>query len=159
MEDLDAADVSRLIVPDVLVLVVSIVVFVICKVLLKPPENGGDNSSPENSGEVYHRRQIHQSMVAEGIRSFVVMVLCALVAVILPSAISAFYFLSFLVVVTWWSTYHVWGSKFNFWLLLWLIYSGAHLILLYLYQFPFFQDCVPPHYPDDGDDPDNFFQR
>ncbi|XP_072051805.1 piezo-type mechanosensitive ion channel component 2-like [Amphiura filiformis] len=156
LDDLDAADVSRLIVPDVLVLVVSIVVFAISKVLLKPSANPAEEESVD-TGEVYHRRQIHQSVVAEGIRSFCVMVLCGLVAVILPSAISAFYFLTFLVVVTWWSTYHVWGSKFNIWVLLWLLYSGAHLILLYLYQFPFFQEAVPPEFTTETDE--NFFQR
>ena len=159
LNDLDAADLSRLIVPDILVLVAGIVVFVFCRALLKPSEETeGENGE---GGEVYHRRQIRSSMVVEGIRSFCVMLLCGLVAVILPSAISAFYFLTFLIVVTWWSFYQSWGSKFNIWVLIWLLYSGAHLIVLYLYQFPFFQTAVMPDVPDiePMDPKDNFFAR
>ena len=160
LDDLPAESVIRLIVPDVAVLTTAVIVFILCKVLLRPPaetEQDGSGAGDVDTG-VYHRRQVQPSIVAEGMRSFVLMVLCGLVATILPSAISAFYFLSLLIVVTWWSFYKSWGSKFNAWMAVWLMYSGAHLILLYLYQFPFFQDAVPPEF-EVVDSEDDMFAR
>ncbi|XP_071784673.1 piezo-type mechanosensitive ion channel component 1-like isoform X3 [Asterias amurensis] len=153
LDELSAVSLCRLILPDVVLLIVTIVVFVVCKKLFAPsapppegtnPQEASGGSSSGGSGVgVVKRRTKQKSVVAEGIQSFIAMFLCALAAVILPSAISGFYFITFLMVITWWSLYQSWGRRFYHVCIVWLLYSGAHILTLYLYQFPFFQEAVP----------------
>ena len=150
--ELSGVSVCRLILPDVVVLIVAIVVLVVCKKLFAPA-NPSEESQPADAGggsSVVHRRTKHKSVVVEGIQSFIAMLLCAFAAVILPSAISGLYFMTFLLVITWWSFYRSWGQRFYHMCIVWLLYSGAHIFTLYLYQFPFFQEAVPP---------ENFYAR
>ncbi|XP_030831614.1 piezo-type mechanosensitive ion channel component 1 isoform X4 [Strongylocentrotus purpuratus] len=146
LDDLDALNVARLVVPDVILLVVSLIVFLSCKYILTPPPQTSESDSDENDeplAPVMERRPRRTSVVVEGLRSCNVMLFCALSGIIFPSAISSVYFVGFLVVVTWWSFYQSWGRVFKWIQVLWLIYSGAHVIVLYLVQFQFFQELVP----------------
>lgn len=61
-----------------------------------------------------------------------------------PSVLTSVYFLAFLGVGTWWACYKSFGRKFAVLRIALLLYSGANLILLYLYQFQFFQAALQP---------------
>ncbi|ESO89783.1 hypothetical protein LOTGIDRAFT_124598, partial [Lottia gigantea] len=63
--------------------------------------------------------------------------------IILPSVLSAVYFVSFLTIATLWALYYSMGRKFAFYRGFLLIFSGLHILTLHLYQFQFFQDGVP----------------
>ncbi|XP_071824095.1 piezo-type mechanosensitive ion channel component 1-like isoform X9 [Apostichopus japonicus] len=129
----------RLVAPDAVVFLLTIVIFVASKKLVGPSPD-----DVQRQGVVMERRPRKHSQVAEGITCFITMALLAAAGIIVPSAISSVYFLSLLIVATWWALYMTWGRVFNVLQLVWLIYSGAHIILLYLYQFQFFQEEIDP---------------
>ncbi|KAL7985611.1 hypothetical protein Chor_004181 [Crotalus horridus] len=63
--------------------------------------------------------------------------------IILPSACSAVYFFTFLGLCTWWS----WNCPispvlFNSLCVFLAIFSAGHIIVLYIYQLPYFQDLI-----------------
>nr|XP_015209180.1 PREDICTED: piezo-type mechanosensitive ion channel component 2 isoform X2 [Lepisosteus oculatus] len=76
----------------------------------------------------------------------VVTILLGLTGIMLPSLTSAVYFLVFLGLCTWWSLCRTFDQLvFSCLCVLMAIYSAGHLLVLYLYQFQFFQELVPPH--------------
>ncbi|XP_072051967.1 piezo-type mechanosensitive ion channel component 2-like [Amphiura filiformis] len=143
LDNLPISTLCRLIVPDIMVCITAIVVYIICRILIL---RQNDVITTERSiSRTTKRKHLHQTtIIIQGVQNAMTVCLCAVAGVILPSAISAVYFLSFLIIITWWSLYKSWGSKFNLWMLGWLMYSGTHVILLYLYQFQFFQEILPP---------------
>ncbi|KAG2458531.1 PIEZ2 protein, partial [Polypterus senegalus] len=65
--------------------------------------------------------------------------------IMLPSLTSAVYFFVFLGLCTWWSFCRTFDPLiFSCLCVLMAIFSAGHLIGLYLYQFQFFQELVPP---------------
>lgn len=63
----------------------------------------------------------------------------------LPSLTSTVYFFTFLGLCTWWSFCRTFDPLlFSCLCVLMAIFSAGHLIMLYLYQFQFFQEAVPP---------------
>uniref|UniRef100_A0A8D3DGT2 Piezo-type mechanosensitive ion channel component n=1 Tax=Scophthalmus maximus TaxID=52904 RepID=A0A8D3DGT2_SCOMX len=65
--------------------------------------------------------------------------------VMLPSMTSAVYFFIFLFLCTWWSLCRTFDTLiFSCMCVLMAIFSAGHLIILYLYQFQFFQEAIPP---------------
>lgn len=58
--------------------------------------------------------------------------------------LSAWYFLLFLLLAVLWSCYQSLGRRFTCLRIFLLFYTGAHILLIHLYQFQFFQDNVPP---------------
>ncbi|CAN9502681.1 unnamed protein product [Ophioblennius macclurei] len=79
----------------------------------------------------------------------VVTILLGLTGVMLPSLTSAVYFLLFLFLCTWWSLCRTFNTLiFSCMCVLMAIFSAGHLLVLYLYQFQFFQEAIPPddHY-------------
>uniref|UniRef100_A0A673Y0V0 Piezo type mechanosensitive ion channel component 2 n=1 Tax=Salmo trutta TaxID=8032 RepID=A0A673Y0V0_SALTR len=75
----------------------------------------------------------------------VVTILLGLTGIMLPSLTSAVYFFTFLGLCTWWSfcrTFH--PLIFSCLCVLMAIFSAGHLVILYLYQFQFFQEFIPP---------------
>nr|XP_020471464.1 piezo-type mechanosensitive ion channel component 2-like [Monopterus albus] len=75
----------------------------------------------------------------------VVTLLLGLAGIIMPSLTSSVYFLVFLGLVWWW----VFGRSINLLLfsslcVMMTIFSGGHLLALYLYQLPLAQQLVPP---------------
>uniref|UniRef100_A0A668AP96 Piezo type mechanosensitive ion channel component 2 n=1 Tax=Myripristis murdjan TaxID=586833 RepID=A0A668AP96_9TELE len=62
----------------------------------------------------------------------------------LPSLTSAVYFFVFLFLCTWWSFCRTFDNLiFSCMCVLMAIFSAGHLIVLYLYQFQFFQESIP----------------
>lgn len=65
--------------------------------------------------------------------------------IMLPSLTSTVYFFTFLGLCTWWSFCRSFDPLvFSCLCVLMGIFSAGHLIVLYLYQFQFFQEAVPP---------------
>ena len=139
-------DIIRLVLPDVAVFLTGLLTYVVCFKLL-PEEK---NQSPELPTVVkpQKRRTVNSVLDFVG-ESFLVLVLAAS-GVIVPSVISALYFLSFMCLATIWSLYGHLGRKFNAFRIILLIYCAAHILVLHLYQFQFFQETV---------DPDSFIAR
>ncbi|KAG5268877.1 hypothetical protein AALO_G00217460 [Alosa alosa] len=75
----------------------------------------------------------------------VVTILLGLAGIMLPSLTSTVYFFTFLGLCTWWSFCRSFDPLvFSCLCVLMGIFSAGHLIVLYLYQFQFFQEAVPP---------------
>ncbi|XP_056149372.1 piezo-type mechanosensitive ion channel component 2 [Lampris incognitus] len=75
----------------------------------------------------------------------VVTILLGLTGIMLPSLTSAVYFFVFLFLCTWWSFCQTVDTLiFSCMCVLMAIFSAGHLIVLYLYQFQFFQESIPP---------------
>ncbi|GAA6107095.1 piezo-type mechanosensitive ion channel component 2 isoform X4 [Tachysurus ichikawai] len=75
----------------------------------------------------------------------VVTILLGFTGIMLPSLTSAMYFFTFLGLCTWWSFCRSFDTLlFSCLCVLMAIFSAGHLIILYLYQFQFFQEAVPP---------------
>ncbi|XP_071959086.1 piezo-type mechanosensitive ion channel component 1-like [Antedon mediterranea] len=139
--DVTALSSIRLVAPDVIVFIVSGIVLASCHKLLAQ-ERAQETTQSAMSNTVYKRKKEKRSIVIAGLRGLLTMTLLAFAAIIEPSMISAVYFVSFLVVVTWWSLYKTTGNRFIYWQGCWMVFSGFHLVLLYLCQFQFFQDNV-----------------
>lgn len=74
----------------------------------------------------------------------VIFVLCPASGIMLPSLTSTVYFFTFLGLCTWWSFCRSFDPLlFSCLCVLMAIFSAGHLIVLYLYQFQFFQEAVP----------------
>ncbi|XP_010786126.1 piezo-type mechanosensitive ion channel component 2-like, partial [Notothenia coriiceps] len=64
--------------------------------------------------------------------------------IMLPSLTSAVYFFIFLFLCTWWSLCRTFDTLiFSCMCVLMAIFSAGHIIVLYLYQFQFFQESIP----------------
>ncbi|KAM6948367.1 piezo-type mechanosensitive ion channel component 2 [Aplochiton taeniatus] len=75
----------------------------------------------------------------------VVTILLGLTGIMLPSLTSAVYFFVFLGLCTWWSFCQTFDTLvFSCMCVLMTIFSAGHLVVLYLYQFQFFQEIIPP---------------
>ncbi|XP_031802511.1 piezo-type mechanosensitive ion channel component 2 isoform X4 [Sarcophilus harrisii] len=75
----------------------------------------------------------------------VVTILLGSTGMMLPSLTSLVYFFVFLGLCTWWSWCRTFDPLiFSCLCVLMAIFSAGHLIGLYLYQFQFFQEAVPP---------------
>ncbi|XP_043081658.1 piezo-type mechanosensitive ion channel component 2 isoform X2 [Puntigrus tetrazona] len=75
----------------------------------------------------------------------VVTILLGLTGMMLPSLTSAVYFFTFLGLCSWWSFCRSFDPLlFSCLCVLMAIFSAGHLVMLYLYQFQFFQESVPP---------------
>ncbi|XP_051543569.1 piezo-type mechanosensitive ion channel component 2-like isoform X1 [Myxocyprinus asiaticus] len=75
----------------------------------------------------------------------VVTTLLGLTGIMLPSLTSTVYFFTFLGLCTWWSFCRTFDPLlFSCLCVLMAIFSAGHIIMLYLYQFQFFQEAVPP---------------
>ncbi|KAM6918193.1 piezo-type mechanosensitive ion channel component 2 [Xenentodon cancila] len=76
----------------------------------------------------------------------VVTILLGLTGIMLPSLTSFAYFSLFLFLGTWWSLCRTFNTLiFSCMCVLMAIYSSGHIIVLYLYQFQFFQESVSPN--------------
>ncbi|KAL2085458.1 hypothetical protein ACEWY4_018778 [Coilia grayii] len=117
-------------------------------------EEGEETKEPEESTKMKILRQIAgvASKLKEIIGNLittagkvVVTILLGLTGIMLPSLTSTVYFFTFLGLCTWWSFCRSFDPLvFSCLCVLMGIFSGGHLIVLYLYQFQFFQEAVPP---------------
>ncbi len=141
----DAANIIRVVVPDIAMFIVSLVVFILCRKFI-PRTSDRDEPSPSDASSLgsVKTRVIRPTVIINLLGQFLVVLLLAASGIAYPSVISSLYFLTFLAAATWWACYKAVGRKFAVCRVLLLIYSGAHLVLLYLYQFQFFQVALAP---------------
>ncbi|XP_055955380.1 piezo-type mechanosensitive ion channel component 2 isoform X2 [Patella vulgata] len=139
LDGVSVVNVVRLAATDGLVLIISLVVFLISFFLLKREANQL-TSLPLITTKSRRRRGIP---LIEFVGEFILNLLIAASGIILPSALSAVYFASFLILATLWSFYHTLGRKFAIFRVFLLTFSGLHILALHLYQFQFFQEAVP----------------
>ena len=103
------------------------------KFILQPPPS-------RRRRRVFERTAMFVNLIGE----LLVVLFLAASGIAQPSVFSAVYFLSFIGVATTWGCYKTLGKKFAVVRMLLLAYSGAHLLVLYLYQFQFLQDAIDP---------------
>ncbi|XP_015247000.1 PREDICTED: piezo-type mechanosensitive ion channel component 2 [Cyprinodon variegatus] len=76
----------------------------------------------------------------------VVTILLGMTGIMLPSLTSFVYFSIFLFLCTWWSLCRTFNTLiFSCMCVLMAIFSAGHLVVLYLYQFQFFQESISPN--------------
>ncbi|XP_077982492.1 piezo-type mechanosensitive ion channel component 2-like [Glandiceps talaboti] len=136
--DIPVVDAIRAVAPDVSMCIISIIVYAVCYKLTK------NERSRSETGTTVHRRTTQRTVAMDLLWSFTTCFLTALAGIILPSVTSSVYFITFLIVVSWWSCYNSWGRKLVYVRIVMLTYCGAHLVALYLYQFQFFQTALHP---------------
>ncbi|KAM5222304.1 piezo-type mechanosensitive ion channel component 2 isoform 2-T2 [Ctenodactylus gundi] len=117
-------------------------------------EAAGTEGEPEDSAKLKMARRL--ACVASRLKEFVgnmittagkvvVTILLGSSGMVQPSLTSAVYFLVFLGLCTWWSWCRTLDPLlFSCLCVLLAIFTAGHLIGLYLYQFQFFQEAVPP---------------
>lgn len=172
LDEADALNIARLIGPDITACIICVITAVVCffyqgtqaqnnnievevheQVVFEDPEN--PHSAPHSpvTPIVIERpeKKTSPSRAAQfciallRLSDFIFVLLLALVAVIWPCVLSAIYFLTFLLVITWWSVYlPLKRPVLNGIKIFLLIYSAAHLVVLYLYQLQVFQQHVEP---------------
>lgn len=130
----------RIILPDIISFVVSLLVLIACRLLLKPRESS--TSLAENGDETIRARLFRTGVIiADFLGNFLVIALTGLCGITTPSILNSIYFLAFLIVATVWSC----GVRLSFWFSVYrfliLIYCGLHLVATYLNQFEFMADA------------------
>ncbi|XP_051565072.1 piezo-type mechanosensitive ion channel component 1 isoform X1 [Myxocyprinus asiaticus] len=107
-------------------------------------EKGGLYSSSGAAQLAAHLRATAQRFLRNMGRILAVTLL-AVAGITLPSAFSAFYFLLFVIVCTWWACHFpISHLGFNTLCVMVAFFTGGHLVCLYLYQSSFAQDIFSP---------------
>jgi hypothetical protein len=155
LDNSDAIRILRLIFPDIIILAVSTICFVIIRrtlitkrrretneELLSPLTLSATNSSSSTTSlKLIWPRLLS---VLRRIRLFLQFVIIGIAAFVYPSIINSMYFVFFLTLAFIWSLSIKFGRKYRLARALLVIYTGIHLLIFYLYQFGFFQDVLPP---------------
>ncbi|CAF3646268.1 unnamed protein product [Rotaria sordida] len=163
LERLDNSNVIRivrLIVPDVVIFVLSTICFFVIRrtlILLRRRQRSelqtsiaSDviNSSPsmDSSTSTTTKRSSWPRLlsIVRRIRLFIQFIIVGFAAFVYPSIINSIYFIFFLIIAFVWSLSVKFGKKYELVRALLVIYTGMHLLILYLYQFTFFQEALPP---------------
>ena len=132
----DTANIVRLLAPDLLVFIISLACVIGSRKVHLHVRSSHGRSHHDRDG----------SPVEDVLPVFVALMLL-LGGIVQPNVISSVYFLSFLFLGTLWACHRSIRFKKNkalFCLKVFLtVYAGLHVILLYLYQFEFFQELLP----------------
>uniref|UniRef100_A0A669F886 Uncharacterized protein n=1 Tax=Oreochromis niloticus TaxID=8128 RepID=A0A669F886_ORENI len=139
----------RLLLPDVGLLVSTLFILRLCRKLLRPVpqvnlhENGIPPSEPQVTTRTSTLKNGKYCLIHLFSSWLVIFYVCT--GIILPSLTSGVYFGVFLGLVWWW----VFGRSISMLLfsslcVMMAIFSGGHLLVLYLYQLPLSQELIPP---------------
>lgn len=133
-------DIFRIIVPDVVVMVISITCVVCCRGLI--------NASPLYSHTPQHIVVSPESSTWDNVMPYFIAVMLLVGGIMLPSLASAIYFIIFLILGTLWACHKAFRLQrkraFAYLRFALMVYSGVHVLTLYMYQFQFFQTSLPP---------------
>jgi len=152
----DPVNAVRIILPDIGVFLVTLVIFIICRVLLheRPPDTddaavsaaltGADRTSATVSPE-YRRLFKYGIMIGDFLGNFAVVMMMGACGIALPSVINGVYFILFIAVLTLWSCCVRAGGWFACLRYLLLIYVAVHVIVIHLTQFEFMQHAWDNH--------------
>lgn len=137
-----AIEVFRIIAPDVIVMAVAIICIVFYRGLI------GVSPLPPNTPR--HFRMPSDSTTWDNVMPYFIAVMLLIAGIMLPSLASAIYFIIFLILGTMWACHKAFRLRrkkaFAYLRFTLMIYSGLHLVTLYLYQFQFFQASLPPEH-------------
>jgi len=143
LDNSNAIRILRLIFPDIIILAVSTICFVtIRRTILSSTVSSAANNNNDTEGQ----KQLWPRLLSilRRIRLFIQFAIVGFAAFVYPSIINSIYFIFFLTLAFIWSLSAKFGKKYAFARALLVIYTGVHLLVLYLYQFGFFQDVLPP---------------
>ena len=139
-DGVSALDVFRIIVPDVVVIAVSMTCVVCCRGLV--------DSSSLHSTTPQRIRITSDSSSWDNVMPYFIAVMLLSGGIMLPSLASAIYFLMFLILGTMWACHKAVRLRrkkaFASVRIALMVYSGVHVLTFYMYQFQFFQDVLPP---------------
>ena len=103
------------------------------------------SSTNSNAGIVNRTNVLSRlTSIIKRIRLLIQFVIVGLAALFNPSLMNSLYFIFFLSIGFAWSLSIKFGRKFAIIRALFVIYTSIHLLILYLYQFTFFQEALPP---------------
>lgn len=137
-----AIEVFRIIAPDVFVMAVAIICVVFSRGLISisplPP------NTPRNF------KISSDSTTWDNVMPYFIAVMLLIGGIMLPSLASAIYFIIFLILGTMWACHKAFRLRrkkaFAYLRFTVMVYSGLHVVTLYLYQFQFFQASLPPEH-------------
>jgi len=154
----DPINAIRIILPDVGVFIVTLLIFICCRVLLQPqqPPATADDAAASTAltgndrtnvvGPAEHGRLFKYGvMIGDFLGNFVVVMLMGACGIALPSIINSVYFLLFVAVLTLWSCCVCRGTWFACLRYVLLIYLAVHVITIHLTQFEFMQYAWDNH--------------
>ena len=135
-----ALDVFRIIAPDVVVIAVSITCVVCSRGLI--------DSTPLRPQTPQHIKISTDSSTWDNVMPYFIAVMLLVGGIMLPSLASAIYFVMFLILGTMWACHKAVRLRrkraFAYVRFGLMVYSGLHVLTLYMYQFQFFQRYLPP---------------
>ncbi|CAF3894722.1 unnamed protein product [Rotaria sp. Silwood2] len=159
LDNSNAIRVLRLIFPDIVIFAISTICFFVIRrtlIVLRRRQSeiqssitsNAINLSPsiDSSTSTTHKRISWPRLlsIVRRIRLFIQFIIVGFAAFVYPSIINSIYFIFFLIIAFVWSLSIKFGKKFAFVRASLVIYTGMHLLTLYLYQFTFFQEALPP---------------
>ncbi|CAF2675030.1 unnamed protein product [Rotaria sp. Silwood2] len=155
LDNSNAIRILRLIFPDIIILAISIICFVIIRRQLLSTRNRETNEpltsqtiSPLTNSSISTTSQTklwpRLLSILRRARLFLQFVIVGFAAFVYPSIINSIYFIFFLTLAFIWSLSVNFGRKYALARTLLSIYAGVHLLIFYLYQFGFFQDVLQP---------------
>jgi len=153
----DPLNAVRIILPDVGVFVVTLLIFVSCRVLLHEQRvsfdeggaasaalNGADRTDAARPAE-YRRLFKYGAMIADFLGNFIVVMMMGACGIALPSILNGIYFVLFVVVLTLWACCVRSGGWFALLRYMLLVYVASHVIMIHLTQFEFMQHAWDNH--------------
>jgi len=152
----DPVNAVRIVLPDVGVFIITLLIFIICRVTLHERLPNTDDTAAStaltgtdrtNVSAPAERRLLFKYgvMIADFLGNFVVVMMMGACGIALPSILNSVYFVLFIAVMTMWSCCARSGSWFAILRYLLLIYVAVHVILIYLTQFEFMQHAWDSH--------------
>ena len=116
-----------------------------CRKLAPSPSSYPTDGTFSDEEILYHQCQL--TPIEEVVPIFVALAML-LGGIMQPNVFSSVYFLTFLLLGICWAFHlndHIQKSSWYIFIRIVLtVYTGLHVILLYLYQFPFFQNVLQP---------------
>jgi len=145
LEPNDYENILRIMLPDIAAFLVTLIVLVLCKKLLPSVPEHSQNRLQRKQSMLRRRLESYGTYFLNVLGNFFVLLFLAGSGIANPCVLSSVYFFTFLALATWWACYKPLGHKFAVLRVLLLVYTGANLVLLYLYQFHFFQEVLNPN--------------
>ncbi|CAF1201689.1 unnamed protein product [Rotaria sp. Silwood1] len=155
LDNSNAKRILRLIFPDIIILAISIICFVLLRrqlISIRSREID-DHPTPtvispltDSSISTTNQMKLWPRLLSiiRRARLFLQFVIVGFAAFVYPSIINSIYFIFFLTLAFIWSLSVHFGKKYALARTLLSIYAGVHLLTFYLYQFGFFQDILQP---------------
>uniref|UniRef100_A0A673G3W9 Piezo-type mechanosensitive ion channel component 1-like n=1 Tax=Sinocyclocheilus rhinocerous TaxID=307959 RepID=A0A673G3W9_9TELE len=136
-----------LLTPDLGIFIISLITLILCNLFLMSLESEDEESpySSSRAAQLAARLRATAQHFLRHMGRILAVTLLALAGITLPSAFSAFYFLLFIGVCTWWACHFpISHLGFNALCVMVAFFTGGHLVCLYLYQSSFAQDMFSP---------------